>query len=54
MNLIIELLLKSTPIRPYFYITPCLSEQPGRVQFQSVPIDTSLSTDAYDFNTDFK
>lgn len=31
-----------------------LKKQPGRVQFQSVPIDISLSTDAYDFNTDFK
>ncbi|KAM7401884.1 hypothetical protein PAMP_017161 [Pampus punctatissimus] len=35
-----------------------LKKKPGRVQFQSVPIDISLSTattdDAYDFNTDFK
>lgn len=35
-----------------------LKKTPGQVQFQSVPIDISLSTastdDAYDFNTDFK
>lgn len=35
-----------------------LKKKPGHVQFQSVPIDISLSTastdDAYDFNTDFK
>ncbi|KAM9361638.1 guanine nucleotide-binding protein-like 3 [Symphorus nematophorus] len=32
-----------------------LTKKPGRVQFHSVPIDISLSTDdAYDFNTDFK
>ncbi|XP_051269836.1 guanine nucleotide-binding protein-like 3 [Dicentrarchus labrax] len=32
-----------------------LKKKPGHVQFQSVPIDVSLSTgDAYDFNTDFK
>ncbi|XP_054472289.1 guanine nucleotide-binding protein-like 3 [Anoplopoma fimbria] len=35
-----------------------LKKQPGHVQFQSVPIDISLSTattdDAYDFNTHFK
>ncbi|XP_023279397.1 guanine nucleotide-binding protein-like 3 [Seriola lalandi dorsalis] len=35
-----------------------LRKKPNKVQFQSVPIDISLSTattdDAYDFNTDFK
>ncbi|KAF3689667.1 Guanine nucleotide-binding protein-like 3 Nucleostemin-like protein [Channa argus] len=35
-----------------------LKKKPGKVQFQSVPIDISISTtttdDAYDFNTDFK
>ncbi|KAK5872741.1 hypothetical protein PBY51_013414 [Eleginops maclovinus] len=35
---------------------PPIKRNPGRVQFESVPIDISLSTagDAYDFNTDFK
>lgn len=40
------------------YISPCLAEKPGKVQFQAVPTDISSSTtttdDAYDFNTDFK
>lgn len=57
-SLLIELLLKSPPIRPYFDISSCLPEQPGHVQFLSVPIDISHSAaktdDAYDFNSHFK
>lgn len=52
-------LLMCTPVRPLSFISHLVfPEKPGHVQFQSVPIDISLSTastdDAYDFNTDFK
>ncbi|KAL3058925.1 hypothetical protein OYC64_010963 [Pagothenia borchgrevinki] len=36
---------------------PPIKRNPGRVQFESVPVDMSVSAastgDAYDFNTDF-